>query len=185
MMRRRKNRSRRNRPCWTICSRLQLVALMMRRLTLRSFTEPMRRMLRSSSSLSSLAWSTRSISPTSSRNRVPPSAASTRPTRRSLASVKAPFSWPNSSDSSRCDGIAAQLNSTKGPLLRLPSKCSARAISSLPVPVSPSISTAGSSASAMWLSASSRWRTMDLTSSIAGDSPSSAPRPESWAARLW
>ncbi|MCY1186803.1 hypothetical protein D9M73_277120 [compost metagenome] len=92
MMRRRKNRSRRNLPCCTICSRLQLVALMMRRSTLRSFTEPIRRMVRSSSSLSSLACSTRSISPISSRNSVPPSAASTRPTRRSLASVNAPFS---------------------------------------------------------------------------------------------
>ncbi|MNF97423.1 hypothetical protein D3C84_802520 [compost metagenome] len=116
---------------------------------------------------------------------MPPSAASTRPTRRSLASVKAPFSWPNSSASSRCAGIEAQLNSTKGPFLRAPSKCSARAISSLPVPVSPSISTAGSSAVAMRLSASSSWRTMDLTSSIAGDSPISASRPASWAARLW
>jgi hypothetical protein len=33
-----------------------------------------------------------------------------------LASVKAPFSWPNSSASSRLAGIDAQLNSMNGPL---------------------------------------------------------------------
>src|SRR5690606_38112680 len=119
---RRKNRSRRNLPCWTICSRLQLVALMIRRLTLRSLTEPTRRMVLSSSSLSSFACSPRSISPISPRNRVPPSAASTRPIRRSLASVNAPFSCPKSSASSRCMGIEAQLNSMKGGICARPAE---------------------------------------------------------------
>ena len=35
---------------------------------------------------------------------MPPWASSSLPSRRSLASVKAPFSWPNSSDSSRVRG---------------------------------------------------------------------------------
>ncbi len=87
------------------------------------------------------------MSPISSRNSVPPSAVSTRPSLRSRASVKAPRSWPNSSDSSSCAGSAAQLSSTKGLSRRGPLKCSARATSSLPVPVSPRTSTAGASPS--------------------------------------
>jgi hypothetical protein len=34
--------------------------------------------------------------------------------RRAMAPVKAPFSWPNSSDSSRFSGMAAQLTMMKG-----------------------------------------------------------------------
>jgi hypothetical protein len=37
----------------------------------------------------------------SSRKRVPPSAASKRPILATFASVNAPRSWPNSSDSAR------------------------------------------------------------------------------------
>ena len=57
------------------------------------------------------------------------------------APVKAPFSWPNSSLSSSSRGIAAQLIATNGPSRRLPWSCSSRATSSLPVPLSPLIST--------------------------------------------
>ncbi len=39
--------------------------------------------------------------------------------RRASAPVKAPFSWPNSSDSSRFSGIAAQLTVMNGFLARL------------------------------------------------------------------
>ena len=39
---------------------------------------------------------------------------------RVCAPVKAPFSWPNSSDSIRSRGIAAMLMATNGPLRRLP-----------------------------------------------------------------
>ena len=46
---------------------------------------------------------------------MPPSASSNLPMRRATAPVKAPFSWPNSSDSSRFSGIAAQLTATNGP----------------------------------------------------------------------
>jgi hypothetical protein len=113
------------------------VAATMRTLTRCSRTLPRRRTVRSSSSFSSLDCSAGSMSPISSRNRVPPSAVSTRPSLRSRASVKAPRSWPNSSDSSSCAGSAAQFSSTKGLARRGPLKCSARATSSLPVPVSP------------------------------------------------
>ncbi|KFE58476.1 hypothetical protein DB31_6275 [Hyalangium minutum] len=58
------------------------------------FTSPL------SSTRSSLACTSSGISPTSSRKRVPPCAASKAPVRRVSAPVKAPFSWPNSSLSS-------------------------------------------------------------------------------------
>ena len=45
---------------------------------------------------------------------VPLSASSNRPSRRSAAPVKAPFSWPNSSLSSRVSGSAAQLTAMNG-----------------------------------------------------------------------
>jgi hypothetical protein len=50
-------------------------------------------------------------------------------------------SWPNSSLSISSRGIAAMLIATNGPERRLPKSCSARATSSLPVPLSPVIST--------------------------------------------
>ena len=43
--------------------------------------------------------------PISSRNRVPPEATSIRPGLSRRASVKAPFSYPNSSLSNNCSGI--------------------------------------------------------------------------------
>ena len=76
------------------------------------------------------------MSPISSRNRVPPSAISTRPSRALSAPVNAPFSCPKSSDSSSSAGIAAQLTETRRPF-RPDAAWIARATSSLPVPVSP------------------------------------------------
>ena len=49
---------------------------------------------------------------------MPPPASSKRPRFRALAPVKAPFSKPNSSLSSRASGSAPQLMGTKGPLAR-------------------------------------------------------------------
>ena len=72
---------------------------------------------------------------------MPPSACSKRPRRMVCAPVKAPRSWPNSSDSSKSFGIAAVFSAIKGPLARGLCLCSARATSSLPVPDSPVIST--------------------------------------------
>ena len=79
-------------------------------------------------------------SPTSSRNRVPPSAASKAPARSLMAPVKAPLTCPNSSLSIRLGDTAEQSNTTKGPPLRWLSSCRPSATSSLPVPVSPSTS---------------------------------------------
>ena len=78
------------------------------------------------------------ISPISSRNSVPPSADSNRPTRRSVAPVNAPRSCPNSSLSSRFSESAAQCTATKAPRARALAWWIACAISSLPVPDSPS-----------------------------------------------
>ena len=72
---------------------------------------------------------------------VPLSASSNRPSRRSAAPVKAPFSWPNSSLSSSVSGSAAQLTAMNGLPRRGERSCSALATSSLPVPLSPWIST--------------------------------------------
>ena len=55
--------------------------------------------------------------------------------------MNAPFTWPNSSLSSRLSGIAAQLIATNGPLAPRLARWSALATSSLPVPLSPVMST--------------------------------------------
>ena len=52
------------------------------------------------------------------------------------APVKAPFSWPNSSDSTRDSVSAPQFTARNGPPRPLRA-CSSRAATSLPVPVSP------------------------------------------------
>ena len=90
------------------------------------------------------------MSPISSRNRVPPSASSKRPARAVMAPVNAPFSWPNSSLSSRSAGIAPQFTGTNGRPARADSRWMERATSSLPVPDSPRISTLASDG-ATWL----------------------------------
>ena len=56
----------------------------------------------------------RLMSPISSRNSVPPAACSMRPILVAIAPVNAPFSCPNSSDSSSCSGSASQLMATNG-----------------------------------------------------------------------
>ena len=102
----------------------------------------------SSSARRILAWSGSGRSPISSRKSVPRWASSNLPGLRAAAPVNAPFSWPKSSVSSRFSGIAAQLIATNGPSARGLSTCSARANSSLPVPLSPSRSTVASVAAA-------------------------------------
>ena len=98
----------------------------------------------SCSTRSSFACAGSGISATSSSSSVPPSAALKRPSRRLTAPVNAPRSWPNSSASSSVSGNAAQLTATNGfDVARLRS-CSVRATSSLPVPLSPVISTGAS-----------------------------------------
>ena len=72
---------------------------------------------------------------------MPPSACWNRPRRFLSAPVKAPRTCPKSSDESSESGTAAQLTLTKGRALRAPFLWIARAISSLPVPLSPAIRT--------------------------------------------
>ena len=67
----------------------------------------------SCSTRSSFGWSSSGMSPTSSRNSVPPFASSKRPTRCAIAPVNAPRSCPKSSLSSSPVGMAAQLTLTK------------------------------------------------------------------------
>src|SRR6267154_2316010 len=62
----------------------------------------------------SLACKRGDISPISSRNSVPSPEHSNLPFLVPTAPVKAPFSWPNSSLSSKVSGMAAQLMATKG-----------------------------------------------------------------------
>ena len=83
----------------------------------------------------------RGISPTSSRKRVPRWASSNFPGFVVTAPVKAPFSYPKSSLSTRFSAMAAQLILMKGCSFRALCRWMARAISSLPVPVSPVMST--------------------------------------------
>jgi len=66
---------------------------------------------------------------------VPPSASSKRPTRRSIAPVNAPLTWPKSSLSTSPAEMALQLTLTSARSRRALRAWMARAISSLPVPV--------------------------------------------------
>src|SRR6202021_3254056 len=77
----------------------------------------------------------------SSRKIVPECANSKLPWRRGRAPVNAPFSWPNNSEAVSEAGIEAQFTVIKGWLARCERLCTARAISSFPVPVSPVIRT--------------------------------------------
>ena len=71
---------------------LEVVAAISRTSTLMVFVLPIRSNSCSWSTRSSFDWSSSGISPTSSRKRVPRSATSKRPIRRSIAPVKAPLS---------------------------------------------------------------------------------------------
>ncbi len=79
--------------------------------------------------------------PISSRNSVPPLATSNSPFFAAIAEVNAPFTCPNSVDSSRSDGTAPVFTGTNGLSRRGEFACIAFAISSLPVPLSPCTST--------------------------------------------
>jgi hypothetical protein len=104
-------------------------------------SEPSGSNSRSCSTRSSFAWSAVLIVPISSRKIDPPSASAKRPFLFVDAPVKAPRTWPKSSDSSSVSGMAAQFTLMSGF-----SRCAlkwwmARATISLPVPVSPVMST--------------------------------------------
>src|SRR5256885_3610456 len=113
------------------------------------------------------------MSPTSSRNSVPPCASRKRPARSLAAPVKAPFTWPKVSLSIRSAGMAAQLTATKGRSARALLRCRARATSSLPVPVSPSTSTVASLSAARPMRLKTcRMASLPLTSSASSPSGS-------------
>ena len=91
--------------------------------------------------------------PTSSRKSVPLSACSMRPWREPTAPVNAPRTWPKSSASSSVSGMAPQLMATKRCARRGLLWWMARATISLPVPVSPVMSTVaveGATVSMSW-----------------------------------
>src|SRR5580704_10392164 len=102
---------------------------------------PTRSISRSCRTRSSAIWISGGKSPISSRKIVPPFADSKRPSRRCVAPVKAPFSWPKSSEAISEGGIAAQFTPMNARSARLDRLWIARAISSFPVPVSPKIKT--------------------------------------------
>ena len=99
---------------------------------------------------------------------MPPLAASNQPALLCNAPVKAPFSWPNSSLSTRLSAKAPQLTATNGPPLRPLRAWIWRATSSLPVPVSPMTSALASlGARRSMRSSSSRERGSLNTSTVA------------------
>ena len=117
-----------------------------------------------------LAWVAIDMSPISSRKSVPRWACSNFPVRSDTAPVNDPLTCPKSSDSISSEGIAAQLTSTKGRPARVERRWRARAVSSLPVPFSPAISTRASVIATVSISFSTFW--------IAGAAPTM-----SW--RIW
>ena len=92
----------------------------------------------------SLACKEGAISLISSKRIVPPSANSKRPSRRSVAPVKAPFSCPKNSLSIKVSEIAAQFTRMYGCLANMLLRYNSRATNSLPVPFSPVINTVAS-----------------------------------------
>ena len=110
----RNSRSWRKRPAATSAWRSALVAEIRRTLARRVRDEPSRSKSPVSSTRSSLfCWLSGTLA-ISSRNSVPPSAISKRPTRSALASVKAPRTWPNSSLSKTPSETPPALTVTSG-----------------------------------------------------------------------
>jgi hypothetical protein len=121
--------------------RSRLVAAMIRTSQATVLVPPTRTNSRSCNTRSSLTCVAAEISPISSRNSVPPSASSNRPILRATAPVNAPFSCPKSSLSSSVSASAAQLIPMKVRSWRSEREWMCRAVSSFPVPVSPSSNT--------------------------------------------
>ena len=163
-------------------SRLRWVAAMTRTSHCMVWVPPTRSKVRSCSTRSSLTCIAIGMSPISSSSSVPPSAISKRPLRWVSAPVNAPFSWPNSSLSSRSAGIAPQLIATNGLPARLERWWMARAATSLPVPDSPRISTVVSNG-ATWSSICVSLRTAGLRP-VGPLSPSAVVRRSSSSMRL-
>ena len=149
---RRKYRSWRKRPACTSRASTRLVVATTRAEIGRACDSPSRRIWPRSITPSSLGCSSIGSSAISSSTTVPPAARSKMPGRDESAPVYAPRATPNSSASMRWRGMAPQSTISNGPSLRSEWSCSARAATSLPVPVGPSIRT-GASAAAKLLQA--------------------------------
>ncbi len=104
-----------------------------------------------------------------------PSASSKRPIRSTLASVKAPRTWPKSSLSNTPSAMPPALTVTIGRVARGDTACSACATRLLPVPFSPVMSTLASEGPTRAMTSS--------TGRIAADSASSGEWPS--ACRAW
>src|SRR5262249_31668461 len=102
---------------------------------------PSRSTVRFCSTRSSFTCIASGTSSMSSRKMVPPSASSKRPGRSLIAPVKAPRSWPKSSDSISVSENSAQLTATNAWCLRRLDWWMSVAVTSLPVPLSPVMST--------------------------------------------
>ena len=137
----RKNRSSRNAPDVMRASSGRLVAARKRTLTGLGRASPTGVISRCSMARSSLTWAAAGTSPSSSRSTVPPSASSSRPLRSTVAPVNAPRWWPKSSPSIRPGLSAARQTGKNARRLRVLWRWIARATSSLPVPLSPVMST--------------------------------------------
>src|SRR6478609_6268364 len=130
--------------------------------------EPSRTTSASCSTRSNLTCRPSDKSPISSRNRLPLCALSNQPRRLLAAPVKAPFSCPNSSLSTNCSAMAPQLTATNARSRRWLSACKWRATISLPVPVSPVMSTVASLAATRSIcSSNARERGSSKTSALA------------------
>ena len=103
-----KNKSSLKLPFSTSFLRSRFVAASILTSTFLVFSSPIRSNSFSCNTLSNLLCNSKGISPTSSRNKVPPSASSNRPTRSRCAPVKDPFTWPKNSLSKSSLGIDAQ-----------------------------------------------------------------------------
>jgi hypothetical protein len=99
---------------------------------------------------------------------VPPCASSNTPRLASVAPVKAPRSCPKSALSTRFGGTAVQSNTANGPPARGPISWRLSASTSLPVPVSPSITTVASEAAI--------FSSCENTSRICAEAPTSEPK---------
>ena len=136
-----KRRSCRNRAAATSSARSALVAERIRTSTCLVREDPTRSNSPDSTTRSSLVCRGIEMLAISSRNSVPPSASSKRPTRSVLASVNAPRTWPNSSLSKTPSDSPPAFTVTSGLAERVETACSACATAPLPVPFSPVMST--------------------------------------------
>src|ERR1700730_14710302 len=138
---------------------------------------PSRQNSRSCSTRRNFAWATGVISLTSSRNSTPPAANSICPGFARCATVNAPRSNPNNSDSSSDSGSAAQLIATNGPRRRGEARWMNRATTSFPTPDSP--------CRHVVVSVAATWIALLSTSHQAGDWPTGLPVRRTSSRSFW